>query len=92
MSDRSDNTEEPTSQSDEVDVRLAHARGKENIRERIHVQSEVNNPQGIRPCRPPKNRSPALLDSGATENFMSLAYAKWLKTTVQTSPLRTTPT
>jgi len=26
----------------------------------------------------------ALLDSGATENFMNLAYAKWLKLPIKT--------
>jgi hypothetical protein len=31
-------------------------------------------------------KSVALLDSGATENFMNLAYAKWLQLPIKTLP------
>jgi len=56
MSDQSNDTEEPTSQNDEVDARLAHSRvAKENIRKCIHVQSKVNDSKSIRPRRTSKN-------------------------------------
>ena len=42
---------------------------------RFHVHSVAKRAESI-----------ALLDSGATENFMNLAYAKWLRLPIKTLP------
>jgi len=80
MSDRSDDTEEPTSQNDEVDARLAHAAWLRKTSENVYMSNRKSMTlKAYVHAAHRRTEAPALLDSGATENFMSLTYAKWLK-------------
>src|SRR5712671_4213460 len=80
MSDQSDDTEEPTSQNDEVDARLAHAAWLRKTSENVYMSNRKSMIlKAYVHAAHRRTEAPALLDSGATENFMSLTYAKWLK-------------
>jgi len=79
-SDQSDNTEEPTSQSEEVDARLAHAAWLRKTSENVYMSNRKSMIlKAYVHAAHRRTEAPTLLDSGATENFMSLTYAKWLK-------------
>jgi len=80
MSDRSNNTEKPTSQNDEVDARLAHAAWLRKTSENVYMSNrKAMSLKAYVHAAHRRTEASALLDSGATENFMSLVYAKWLK-------------
>src|SRR5712672_2764182 len=79
-SDQSNDTEEPTSQNDEVDARLAHAAWLRKTSENVYMSNRKSMIlKAYVHAAHRRTEAPALLDSGATENFMSLTYAKWLK-------------
>jgi len=79
-SNQSDDTEEPTSQNDEVDARLAHATWLRKTSENVYMSNrKAMSLRAYIHAAHRRTETPALLDSGATENFMNLAYAKWLK-------------
>src|SRR5712672_555302 len=79
-SDQSDDTEEPTSQNDEVDARLAHTAWLRKTSENVYMSNrKAMSLKAYVHAAHRRTETPALLDSGATENFMSLTYAKWLK-------------
>src|SRR5712672_2382596 len=79
-SDQSSDTEEPTSQNDEVDARLAHAAWLRKTSENVYMSNRKSMIlKAYVHAAHRRTEAPALLDSGATENFMSLTYAKWLK-------------
>src|SRR5712672_822886 len=79
-SDQSDDTKEPTSQNDEVDARLAHAAWLRKTSENVYMSNRKSMIlKAYVHAAHRRTEAPALLDSGATENFMSLTYAKWLK-------------
>jgi len=79
-SDHSDDTEEPTSQNEEVDARLAHTAWLRKTSENVYVSNRKSiTLKAYVHAAHRRTEASALLDSGATENFMSLAYAKWLK-------------
>src|SRR5712675_737195 len=72
--------ENPTSQSDEVDTRLAHTAWLRKTSDNIYMSNRKSmNLRAYIHAAHRRTEAPALLDSGATENFMSLTYAKWLK-------------
>jgi len=80
MSNQSNDTEEPTSQNDEVDERLAHAAWLRKTSENVYMSNRKSMTlKAYIHATHRRTEAPALLDSGATENFMSLMYAKWLK-------------
>jgi len=72
--------ESPTSQNDEVDERLAHAAWLRRTSENVYMSNRKSmNLRAYVHAAHRRTETPALLDSGATENFMGLTYAKWLK-------------
>ena len=78
--DQSDDTEEPTSQNDKADARLAHAAWLRKTSGNVYMSNrKAMSLRAYVHAAHRRTETPALLDSGATENFMSLAYAKWLK-------------
>jgi len=79
-SDHSDDTEEPTSQNDEVDTHLAHTTWLRKTSENVYMSNrKAMSLRVYVHAAHRRTETPALLDSGVTENFMSLTYAKWLK-------------
>jgi len=78
--DQSDDVEEPTSQNDEADTRLVHTAWLRKTSENVYMSNrKAMSLKAYVHAAHRRTETPALLDSGATENFMSLAYAKWLK-------------
>src|SRR5712672_3800493 len=71
-SDHSDSTEEPTSQNDEVDARLAHTAWLRKTSENVYMSNQKSMIlKAYVHAAHRRTEAPALLDSGATENFMS---------------------
>src|SRR5712675_454101 len=80
MNDRSDDTEEPTSQNDEADARLTRAAWLRKTSENVYMSNrKAMILKAYVHAAHQRTEAPALLDSGATENFMNLTYTKWLK-------------
>jgi len=79
-SDQSDKTRSPTSQNDEADEQLVHAAWLRKTSENVYMSNRKSMTlQAYVHAAHRRTEAPALLDSGATKNFMSLTYAKWLK-------------
>ena len=79
-SDQSDETQNPTSQNDEVDACLTHAAWLRKTSDNVYMSNRKSmTMRAYIHAAHRRTKAPALLDSGATENFMSLTYAKWLK-------------
>src|SRR5712672_1895574 len=77
---QTEESENPTSQSDEVDTRLTRTAWQRNTSDNIYMSNRKSmNLRAYVHAAHRRTEAPALLDSGATENFMSLTYAKWLK-------------
>src|SRR5712672_2967439 len=73
-------TQQPSSQNDEANARLAHAEWLRKTSDNVYMsnrKSMVLNAYVHAAHR--RTEAPTLLDSGATENFINLNYAKWLK-------------
>jgi len=79
-SDQSDETQNPTSQNDEAEERLVHAAWLRKTSENVYMSNRKSMTlKAYIHAAHRRTEAPALLDSGATKNFMSLTYAKWLK-------------
>jgi len=78
--EQNDDTEKPTPQSDEVDARLTHTAWLRKTSDNVYMSNRKSMTlKAYVHAAHRRTEAPALLDSGATENFMSLTYAKWLK-------------
>jgi len=79
-SDQSDDTQQPTSQNDEADTQLVHAAWLRKTSDNVYMSNrKAMSLRVYVHAAHRRTETPALLDSGATKNFMSLVYAKWLK-------------
>ena len=79
-SDQSDKTQDPTSQNNEADARLVHTAWLRKASDNVYMSNRKSMTlKAYVHAAHRRTEAPALLDSGATENFMSLSYAKWLK-------------
>src|SRR5712672_1760478 len=68
------------SENDEADARLTYAAQLRKTSDNIYMSNRKSmNLRAYVHAVHRRTETPALLDSGATENFMSLTYAKWLK-------------
>src|SRR5712675_1744759 len=73
-------TQQPSSQNNEANARLAHATWLRKTSENVYMSNRKSMIlKAYVHAAHRRTEAPALLDSGATENFMSLTYAKWLK-------------
>src|SRR5712672_1862189 len=67
-------------ENDEVDARLTHATQLRKTSDNVYMSNRKSmNLRAYVHAAHRRMEAPALLDSGATENFISLTYAKWLK-------------
>jgi len=72
------NTKNP--ENDEADARLTHAAQLRKTSDNVYISNRKSmNLKAYVHAAHRRTEAPALLDSGATENFISLTYAKWLK-------------
>jgi len=70
----------PTSQNDEADACLVHAAWLRKTSDNVYMSNRRSmNLRTYVHAAHRRTETTALLDSGATENFMNLMYAKWLK-------------
>ena len=68
------------SENDEVDAHLTHAAQLRKTSDNVYMSNRKSmNLRAYVHAVHRRTEAPTLLDSGATENFMSLMYAKWLK-------------
>jgi len=73
-------TQNPTSQNDKADACLVHAAWLRKTSDNVYMSNQKSmNLRTYVHTAHWRTETAALLDSGATENFMSLTYAKWLK-------------
>jgi len=73
-------TQNPTSQNNEADARLVHAAWLRKTSDNVYMSNQKSmNLRTYVHAVHRRTETAALLDSGATENFMSLTYTKWLK-------------
>src|SRR5712675_3514289 len=80
-------TQQPSSQNNEANARLAHAEWLRKTSENVYISNRKSlNLKAYVHAAHRRTEAPALLDSGATENFISLAYAKWLKLSFKRLP------
>ena len=74
------NTQQPTSQNDKADARLVHVVWLRKASDNVYMSNrKAMNLRTYIHAAHRRTETTALLDSGATENFMNLTYAKWLK-------------
>src|SRR5712671_4984027 len=67
-------------ENDEADARLTHATQLRKTSDNVYISNRKSmNLKAYVHAAHRRTEAPALLDSGATENFISLTYAKWLK-------------
>jgi len=68
------------SENDKADARLTHAAQLRKTSDNVYMSNRKSmNLRAYVHAAHRRTETPALLDSGATENFISLTYAKWLK-------------
>jgi len=73
-------TQNLTSQNDKADARLVHAAWLRKTSDNVYMSNRKSmNLRTYVHAAHWRTETAALLDSEATENFMSLTYAKWLK-------------
>src|SRR5712672_45252 len=73
-------TQQPSSQNDEVNARLAHAEWLRKTSDNVYMSNQKSMVlKAYIHAAHRRTEAPTLLDSGATENFINLNYAKWLK-------------
>jgi len=78
--DDSVNTQQPASQNDETDTHLVHTAWLRKTSDNVYMSNRKSmNLRAYVHAAHRRTETPALLDLGATENFMNLTYAKWLK-------------
>jgi len=79
-SDQSDENQDPTSRSDEADTHLVHTAWLRKASDNVYMSNRKSMTlKTYVHATHRRTEAPTLLDSRATENFMSLMYAKWLK-------------
>jgi len=75
------------SENDEADARLTHAAQLRKASDNVYMSNRKSmNLRAYVHAAHRRTEAPALLDSGATENFISLTYAKWLKLPIKRLP------
>jgi len=68
------------SENDEVDAHLTHVVQLRKTSDNVYMSNQKSmSLKAYVHATHRRTETPALLDSGATENFMSLTYTKWLK-------------
>jgi len=68
------------SENDEVDARLTHAAQLRKTSDNMYMSNRKSmSLKAYVHATHRRTKTPALLDSGVTKNFMSLMYTKWLK-------------
>jgi len=68
------------SENDEADAHLTHAAQLRKTLDNVYMSNRKSmSLKAYVHAVHRRTETPTLLDSGATENFMSLTYAKWLK-------------
>ena len=73
-------TQNPPSHNDEADAHLVHMAWLRKTSDNVYMSNRKSmNLRTYVHAAHQRTETAALLDSGATENFMSLMYAKWLK-------------
>src|SRR5712675_2334571 len=73
-------TQRPSPQNDEANARLAHAEWLRKISDNVYMSNRKSMVlKAYVHAAHRRTEAPTLLDSGATENFINLNYAKWLK-------------
>jgi len=73
-------TQQPSSQNDEANARLAHAGWLRKASDNVYMSNRKSMVlKAYIHAAHRRTEAPTLLDSGATENFINLNYAKWLK-------------
>ena len=78
--EKSTETQKLTSQNDEADAHLVHTAWLRKTSDNVYMSNwKSMNLRTYIHAAHWRMETAALLDSGATENFMSLTYAKWLK-------------
>jgi len=78
--DQSDDTEEPTFQNNKTNARLVRTAWLRKTSENVYMSNRKSMTLKVYVhAAHRRTEAPALLDSGATENFLNLTYAKWLK-------------
>src|SRR5712675_781042 len=83
--DPSRNAKNP--ENDEADARLTHAAQLRKTSDNVYISNRKSmNLRAYVHAAHRRTEAPALLDSGATENFISLTYAKWLKLSFKRLP------
>src|SRR5712671_1775191 len=74
-------------ENDEADARLTYATQLRKTSDNVYMSNRKSmNLRAYIHAAHRRMETPALLDSGATENFMSLTYAKWLKLSFKRLP------
>src|SRR5712672_2700752 len=74
-------------ENDEADARLTYAAQLRKISDNVYISNRKSmNLKAYVHAAHRRTEAPALLDSGATENFISLTYAKWLKLSFKRLP------
>src|SRR5712671_4412555 len=81
------NAQRPASQNDEADTCLVHVAWLRKASDNVYMSNRKSmNLRAYVHAAHRRTEAPALLDSGATENFMNLTYAKWLKLPIKRLP------
>jgi len=76
----STDTQQPTSQDEEADARLVQTAWLRKTSDNVYMSNRKSMTlRAYVHAAHRRTEAPTLLDSGATENFMNLTYAKWLK-------------
>jgi len=71
---------QPSPQNDEANTRLAHAEWLRKTSDNVYMSNRKSMVlKAYIHAAHRRTEAPTLLDSGATENFINLNYAKWLK-------------
>jgi len=87
VNERSNGVESPTFQNDKVDACLVRTAWLRKMSENVYISNQKSMTlKAYVHAAHQRTEAPALLDSGATENFMSLTYAKWLKLSFKRLP------
>src|SRR5712672_1746925 len=73
-------TQQPSSQNDGANARLAHAEWLRKTSDNVYMSNRKSMVlKAYIHAAHRRTEAPTLLDSGATENFINLNYAKWLR-------------
>src|SRR5712671_1024537 len=80
-------TQQPSSQNNEANARLAYAEWLRKTSDNVYMSNRKSMVlKAYIHAAHRRTEAPNLLDSGATENFINLNYAKWLKLPLKRLP------